>query len=268
MRPTRLDDEDSEMATGTTHQVISTSTAMLAAVVLMSVLVPGNAQVFRVATATPIVAPPTPTATPIPPGAIRIDVVLVNRKKRMAGEDSVAWMPQFRAQGADQTRLKIAQNKKQFEPRIAVVSVGSTVDFPNYDRVFHNVFSLSAPMTFDLGLYRKGKSKSVQFDQPGLVQIYCNIHPHMTAYLMIVDSRRHGKANAKGSILLRNVAPGRRTVEGWNARGGMWDREVTVRPGQVSSVTVELDISSWREATHLNKHGKEYPPPDDDDFRY
>jgi plastocyanin len=256
------------MATGTTHQVISTSTAMLAAVVLMSVLVPGNAQVFRVATATPIVAPPTPTATPIPPGAIRIDVVLVNRKKRMAGEDSVAWMPQFRAQGADQTRLKIAQNKKQFEPRIAVVSVGSTVDFPNYDRVFHNVFSLSTPMTFDLGLYRNGKSKSVQFDQPGLVRIYCNIHPHMTAYLMIVDSRRYGTANSQGSILLRNVTPGRRTVEGWNARGGMWDREVTVRPGQVSSVTVELDISSWREATHLNKHGKEYPPPDDDDFRY
>lgn len=256
------------MATGTKHEGIPTTAAMLAAVVLVCVLVPGNAQVFPGAMPTPTVAGPPPTPTPVPPGAIRVDVVLVNGKKRLAGEDSMAWMPQFRARGAGQGRLKIAQNKKQFEPRFAVVSVGSTVDFPNFDRVFHNVFSLSTPMSFDLGLYRKGKSKSVQFDQPGLVQIYCNIHPQMAAYLMIVDSRRHGTANEQGKILLRDVTPGRRIVEGWNARGGMWDREVTVRPGRTSTVTVELDVSSWREAPHLNKHGKEYPPPDDDDFRY
>ncbi len=268
MRRTQIDDEDGLMATGTKHEGRITTAMILAAVVMVSVLAAGNAQVFPVATPAPTVALPSPTPTPVPPGAIRIDVVLVNGKKRMAGEDSVAWMPRLKARGSSQSRIKIAQNKKQFEPRVAVVSIGSTIDFPNFDRVFHNVFSLSAPMTFDLGLYRNGKSKSVQFDQPGLVQIYCNIHPHMTAYLMIVDSRRHGTANAQGSILLRNVARGRHKVEGWNARSGMWDREVVVRPGQTSSVTVELDISSWREASHLNKHGKEYPPPDDDDFRY
>ncbi len=212
--------------------------------------------------------PASPTPTPVPPGAIVVDVSVAAGKKNLPGDDSVAWIPALKGRNSNAPRVKIAQNKKQFEPRIAVVSVGSTVDFPNYDRVFHNVFSLSKPQPFDLGLYRRGKSESVRFQQPGLIQIYCNIHPHMVAYLMVVDSRRHGVADDDGRIILRNIPPGPTVVEGWNVRGGMWSREVTVRPGRTSTLTVELDISSWRDASHLNKHGKEYPPPDDDDFRY
>jgi plastocyanin len=177
-------------------------------------------------------------------------------------------MDDMRATGATSEQVKIAQREKQFEPRVSVVSVGSTVDFPNFDRVFHNVFSLSTPRSFDLGLYRKGKSKSVRFDHPGLVQVYCNIHPHMAAYLMVVDSARHGAADPDGAITIRAIPTGRQTVEGWNARGGMWTRQVTIQPARTTSVIVELDVSSWRETSHLNKHGKEYPPPDDDDFRY
>lgn len=177
-------------------------------------------------------------------------------------------MDDMRANSSNGERLKIAQRKKRFEPRVSIVSTGSTVDFPNYDRVFHNVFSLSTPKSFDLGLYRKGKSKSVRFDDPGLVQVYCNIHPHMAAYLMVVDSARHSTADPQGVITLRGIPPGHQKVQGWNSRGGMWTRNVTVRPGRTTPVFVKLDISSWREVPHLNKHGKEYPPPDDDDFRY
>jgi plastocyanin len=211
---------------------------------------------------------PAPTPTPIPPGNLRVEVVLVSGGNRLPGDDSVVWMDDMRATGATSEQVKIAQRKKQFEPRVSIASVGSTVDFPNFDRVFHNVFSLSTPKSFDLGLYRKGKSKSVRFDHPGLVQVYCNIHPHMAAYLMIVDSARHGSADSDGRITLRAIPAGRQTVRGWNARGGMWTRQVTVRPARTSAITVELDISSWRETPHVNKHGKEYPPPDDDDFRY
>jgi len=217
----------------------------------------------------PITVPsPAATPTPIPPGNLRVEVVLLSGGKRLPGDDSVAWMDDMRATGATSEQVKIAQRKKQFEPRVSITSIGSTVDFPNFDRVFHNVFSLSMPRSFDLGLYRKGKSKSVRFDHPGLVQVYCNIHPHMAAYLMIVDSARHGVADSDGVIMLRGIPAGRQTVRGWNARGGMWTRQVTVRPARTTTVTVEVDISSWRETPHLNKHGKEYPPPDDDDFRY
>lgn len=210
----------------------------------------------------------SPTRTPEPPGTVVVNVSLTAGKKQLQGDDSVAWIPALGATGDSAIRARIAQNKKQFEPRITVVSVGSTVDFPNYDRVFHNVFSLSKPQPFDLGLYRRGKSESVTFGQPGLIQIFCNIHPQMVAYLMVVDSRRHGAADAQGRIILRDVPPGPTAVEGWNVRGGMWARDVLVRPGRTSVLAVDLDVSSWREVSHLNKYGKEYPPPDDDDFRY
>jgi hypothetical protein len=64
------------------------------------------------------------------------------------------------------------------------------------------------------------------------------------------------------------VPHGRTRVDGWNLRGGLWSREVLVRPGRTATIEVEIDITSWREVPHLNKHGKEYPPPDDEDFRY
>jgi plastocyanin len=214
------------------------------------------------------VSSPRPTATPTPPGSIRVEVVLLRGGERLPGDDTVAWLPDVPVSSGSTTEVAFSQRDKQFDPRLAVVSVGSTIDFPNYDRVFHNVFSLSAPKTFDLGLYRRGKSKSVRFDQPGLVQIYCNIHPHMAAFLMIVESGRHGVADAAGVVDLDNVPAGAHTVAGWNVRGGMWSREISVRPGRSTSVTIEIDISNWREAPHLNKLGKEYPPPDDDDFRY
>jgi plastocyanin len=211
---------------------------------------------------------PSPTPTPIPPGSVRVEMVLLRGGERLPGDDSVAWMEEMPATGAANEQVKLAQRKKQFEPRLSIVSVGSTVDFPNFDRVFHNVFSLSTAKSFDLGLYRKGKSKTVRFDHPGLVQVYCNIHPHMAAYLMIVDSDHYSTAATDGVMTIRRIPAGRRTVKGWNVRGGMWTRRVTVRPARTTTVTVELDISSWRDMPHLNKHGREYPPPDDDDFRY
>ena len=254
--------------TASREECVENRTPPIALVVLAMIL--AAVQVRAQSPFAPGAATRTPTATPspVPPGEVEIEVVLLSGKKRLTGDDSVAWVPKLTARGRAETHVKIAQKNKQFEPRIAVVSVGSQVDFPNFDRVFHNVFSLSTPQPFDLGLYRKGKSKSVRFDQPGLVQIYCNIHPHMVAYLMIVDSRRHGTADARGRIRLRKIPPGVTTIEGWNVRGGMWSREVRVRPGRRSDITVELDVSSWRQVPHLNKHGKEYPPPDDDDFRY
>lgn len=240
------------LATATWAVAIAASTPGLA-------LVPSR-------TAPAVSASPTPTE--VPPGAVRVRIVLLRGGERLPGDDSIAWLRDLRSTGPSQTTVRIAQRDKQFTPRVSVVSVGSTVDFPNFDRVFHNVFSLSSPGPFDLGLYRKGKSKSVRFDQPGLVQVYCNIHPHMAAYLMVVDSDRYETADGEGLVTLRRVPAGRRTVEGWNVRGGMWSRQVSVRPARTTDITVELDISSWREVQHLNKHGKEYPPPDDDDFRY
>ncbi len=250
------------------HRATSLTAASVMAVgivVTFSVVIGAQVPSFYFPTPAPI-APPAPP-TPVPPGAVQVEMVMITGDQRSPGTDTVSWIPDMRATGTGD-HIAVSQKDKQFEPRLAVVSTGSTIDFPNYDRVFHNVFSLSTPKSFDLGLYRKGKSKSVSFEQPGLVQVYCNIHPHMAAYLMVVDSRSHAVADDDGKLLLRDIPVGRQTVKGWNVRGGMWSRQVQVRPGRTSLLNVEIDITSWREAPHLNKHGKEYPPPDDDDFRY
>lgn len=242
---------------------VATGAALLT---LPSAVVAGGNSPIPTASAATAAALRTPT--PLPRGALWIGVVLRRDAERLPGGDSVAWLPEFPAAGRTTPELAIAQRGKQFQPRVAVAAVGSTVGFPNFDRVFHNVFSLSRPKAFDLGLYRGGRSKSVRFDQPGLVQVYCNIHPQMSAYLMVVDSRHLGTADGGGTIRLEGVPTGTRRVEGWNVRAGLWSRDAVVRAEGTTELEVELDISSWRETPHLNKHGKEYPPPDDDDFRY
>ena len=251
------------------HNTSTVRTALVVAaviVVVFSVVIGAQVPHFYIPTAVPTA--PAAAPTPIPPGSVQIEMVMISGDQRLPGTDSISWLPDMEADSTATDHIAISQKEKKFEPRVAVVSTGSTVDFPNFDRVFHNVFSLSTPKSFDLGLYRKGKSKSVSFSRPGLVQVYCNIHPHMAAYLMVVDSRRHAVADDNGRLLLKNVPVGRQRVNGWNVRGGMWSRQIQVRPDRTSHLSVEFDITSWREAQHLNKHGKEYPPPDDDDFRY
>jgi plastocyanin len=220
-------------------------------------------------TPVPPTATPTPTPTPGPVnGAVEISVRMITSEGQAAGADTVAWLPAFPAAMNDAVTVTVAQRDKTFIPRVAVVPVGSTVEFPNYDRVFHNVFSLSAPRTFDLGLYRNGRSKAERFPDPGLVQVYCNIHPQMEASLMVVDARLFGSADESGRIRVESVPPGTWKVKLWNRRAGFSDHEVTVPTGGVGRVEVVLDVSDWRPTPHLNKHGEEYPPPDDDDFRY
>lgn len=230
-----------------------------------------------------------------PAGSLQLQVRLNRQGEILPGSEAVVWMPELLVSGrgpgrsggsngtatssrysgsgspsADQepVRYEIRQQGKEFKPRVLAVPVGSTVDFPNHDRVFHNVFSLSAPKQFDLGLYRKGRSRSELFDRSGLIQVYCNIHPHMTAYLWVIDSEIFGVTSAEGKLVLDNLPPGRWSIEGWHDQGGRWSRAVDVSSGRRAELSVELDVSSWRPVPHKNKHGKDYPPPDDDDFRY
>jgi plastocyanin len=163
---------------------------------------------------------------------------------------------------------KIAQQHKAFEPHVEVVPVGATVAFPNFDRIYHNVFSLSEIARFDLGLYRNGASRSVTFSKPGVIRIYCNIHPSMSAFLVVVDGKVFAKTGADGGALLPPVRPGAYHMSVWHERTGERTLDVTVTPGTVTPVAISLDASRWRQEGHRNKYGKDYPPPDDDQTRY
>ncbi len=204
-------------------------------------------------------------------GRVEVKVSLAQRdgSKRPA-VDAVAWLPA--AAEPDPSRqagaATIAQRNKAFEPHVEVVSTGTTVVFPNLDRIYHNVFSLSEIARFDLGLYRSGASRSVTFAKPGVIRIYCNIHPAMSAFLVVIEGSAFAKTAADGRALLPAVKPGAYRLSVWHERGGERGLDVVVRPGVVTPVEVSLDASQWRAEPHTNKYGKAYPPPDDEQTRY
>lgn len=110
---------------------------------------------------------------------------------------------------------KMAQKDKMFVPSVLAVSVGTTVDFPNLDPFFHNVFSYSKTKQFDLGRYPKGESQRVTFDKPGIVKVFCEIHFSMRAYVHVLETPYLTTSDEKGNFVIKNVEPGKYTLNIW-----------------------------------------------------
>ena len=151
----------------------------------------------------------------------------------------------------------IRQKELRFAPSVSVVMKGTTVDFPNEDKVFHNVFSLSQPARFDLGLYKSGESKAVQFNRVGVVDIYCNIHPDMAAKVKVVDTPYFAMTRPDGSFELSGVPPGTFTVVAWQPYGAEWRGQVTVTPGGRATVSPQLEEGD-KPTRHPRKDGTPY----------
>jgi hypothetical protein len=98
---------------------------------------------------------------------------------------------------------------------VLAVRAGTTVDLPNNDRVFHNVFSFHDGKRFDLGLYPVGTSRQVRFDEPGLSRVFCNIHPNMSAYVKVVDSPYFAVSDREGRFTIASVPRGTYTYHAW-----------------------------------------------------
>ena len=213
-------------------------------------------------------ATPRPTPTPIPTGTLRVKVLVTGSDGRtLPAPDAVAWLPGSRARrGAPPP--KMASRDKRFEPRVLAVPKGAAVTFPNFDKIFHNVFSLSEPGRFDLGLYRNGAARTTRFAESGVVRVYCNIHPQMAAYVVVLDGELFAQSGADGVATIAAVPAGRHAVKVWDERGGEWSGAASVAAGGTTDVSVTLDATKWKETPHKNKHGKDYPPPDDDENRY
>ena len=163
-------------------------------------------------------------------------------------------------------RLKIVQQNKRFDPSFLVMRVGSTVDFPNLDPFFHNVFSMFDGKRFDLGLYEAGASRRVSFTTPGVCYIFCNIHPEMAAVLVVVDTPYYTTTNRAGEFALSNVPPGRYQLSVWHERHkpehpNDFPRDVIVSGGSTSLGTITLVQSDEALAPHKNKYGHDYVPP-------
>jgi plastocyanin len=132
----------------------------------------------------------------------------------------VAWLVPAQSSHEDRptvefSKYRIVQRDKTFKPRLLVIPAGSTVDFPNNDKWFHNVFSISRGRQFDLGLYKAGVLRSVRFGRAGVSYLFCSIHPEMMAVVVTVDSPYFGVSNKGGRIAIDNVPPGQYFLHVW-----------------------------------------------------
>jgi plastocyanin len=176
------------------------------------------------------------------------------RERREGVVVSVEGLPQASEARAP---IRVRQIDKQFSPMLAVVVRGDTVDFTNDDSIFHNVFSISAAARFDLGLYRDGAKKSVTFKKAGIVDVYCNIHPQMTAKIIVVDSPRYAITDEAGRFRIGGVPAGTWTLALVHPSGAVERQAVTVTAGAVAKVSAPLREKPMRRK-HLRKDGSAY----------
>lgn len=152
-------------------------------------------------------------------------------------------------------RHVIEQVGKKFVPSWAVVQRGTVISFPNRDNIYHNVFSLSTGNSFDLGLYSGGEAKSHSFNEPGEVEIYCNIHPQMIASTLVVPNRLFAKVKPDGTFEIAGVPSGKRKVVAWAPGSRLSANWVELDAGGNAQVEFKLDSKS---AGHKNKAGQAY----------
>jgi plastocyanin len=174
-------------------------------------------------------------------------VVAVHGIARVDGRTEanvVVWLEDGSATPPGEPRLPVMdQRSLQFYPQVLAVRVGTTVKFPNGDRVFHNVFSFRDGKQFDLGLYPVGTVRFVRFDRPGVSRLFCSIHPKMAAYVVAVDSPYFASSDAHGVFSI-DAPPGTYTYRAWRAGGDILTGTVTVGAppaGAVSAPTLRID---------------------------
>ena len=139
-------------------------------------------------------------------------------------------------------RAELRQQNETFVPHVLAITKGSTVDFPNGDPFFHNVFSLSSAAAFNLGRYPPGQTRSQTFNKPGIVKVFCQIHSHMSATIFVLDHPYFTVPEKDGTYRLPLLPPGEYTVVGWHERVGERAAHVRVQAGQSATVDLSLPL--------------------------
>jgi plastocyanin len=159
------------------------------------------------------------------------------------------------------------QKDKKFTPHLLAISAGTSVEFPNLDPIFHNAFSNFNGKVFDIGLYAPGSSRTVRFDRPGVVRVFCNIHPAMSAVIVVVDTPLFTTSADDGSFALPNVADGDYQIHFFHERAAPETLEKLTHAITVSGRTevppIDISETGYLPVAHKNKYGQEYPKGSD-----
>ncbi|MBV9761921.1 MAG: hypothetical protein JO340_15270 [Acidobacteriaceae bacterium] len=167
-------------------------------------------------------------------------------------------------------RAGLLQKNKTFKPHVLAIQVGTVVDFPNEDPIFHSAFSNYNGQLFDLGLYAPGTTRSVRFKRPGIVRVFCNIHPNMAAVILVLDTPFFTTAASNGAYRIPDVPPGVYKLFAFDERASSQspaDPSVVVSVPEADISAPELLISEedYLPAPHKNKYGLDYPPSSEQD---
>jgi plastocyanin len=154
---------------------------------------------------------------------------------------------------------KLVQQNRTFRPVVLPIVAGQTVSFPNHDGIYHNVFSVSPVNSFDLGQYKStDPPKEVKFDKPGLVPVYCNIHPQMISFILVLENGDFAETDKEGKFVISDVPPGRYTINAWRPKTQRVSSEIEVTPGQKTLINFELKEVE-KIPPHKRKDGSSYP---------
>jgi plastocyanin len=170
-------------------------------------------------------------------------------------------------------RVEMLQKDKMFQPHVLAISVGSTVDFPNLDLIFHNAFSNFSGQPFDVGLYAPHTSKSVTFRHLGIVRVFCNIHSTMSAIIAVLSTPWYAVTPPSGKYSIANVPPGEYILRLFHERAQeenlrFLDHTITVPEAGVTNPLISISETGYNPAPHLNKYGQSYPPQPNDGGTY
>jgi plastocyanin len=154
--------------------------------------------------------------------------------------------------------FEMATQRKTFVPRVLVIPRGSRVRFPNGDPILHNVFSVSSPNQFDLGLNRQGSGKEKRFEEAGLVRVFCNVHHDMVGYILVLDTPYFTRPDANGEFALTGLprGPGKLTV--WHEQVDPWTLDVEVPRKGAEPLLARVEIVRPLIPAHMNKLGQSY----------
>ncbi|MBI2374525.1 MAG: hypothetical protein HYV07_11070 [Deltaproteobacteria bacterium] len=247
---------------GAIGELVALETRKLELLAKLSAMAPPSAQKPTRSAPEPLPVTPPPEAPRSPPHVREaktraVELVTLHGRVALPAGQIVGYVYVADIRGRpvkNAPAVVMRQVNKQFQPSFAVVQRGMTVEFPNFDPIYHNVFSTSPGNSFDLGIYRKGdETKSVVMTAPGVVDIYCNMHSQMQASVLVVPGPLFARVGPDGTFAIPNVPAGRHKLAAWSPGAALAERTVEVANGSF----VDFSLAA-KDGAHTNKFGMPY----------
>lgn len=195
-----------------------------------------------------------------------LEVILKGEKKKDDLSSAVVYLDELKEGTVTESKkdFSMSTKNKELSPRAMAIPLGAKVVFPNYDPIFHNLFSVSVPNDFDLGLYKGGASKTHTFTKPGIVRVFCNVHPQMSATIVVANSPYFTNTDKSGNFTLAQIPDGTYMLRAYSEEG-QTEQKIQVSTAPLN-VKLSIDGRNFKKLKHKNKFGKDYSTDENEKY--